>query len=214
MGRWLAGVVGGGLVAACLLVPVGVAVHEQQQVRNFHVVRAGVLYRSAQMTVPGLRRVIHDHGIRTVINLRDGVAPADRAEEAFCGKEEVRFVRLLPRSWDGGAGAAPVDANMRAFLELMRDPANYPVLVHCFAGIHRTGAYCAVYRMEFEGWSNDQAIGELKAHGYDNFDNENDISGYLSGYQPGRLARHQRIREAYRYVSGYRPGRVDHQASR
>ena len=61
----------------------------------------------------------------------------------------------------------------------MSDPANYPVLVHCFAGIHRTGAYCAIYRMEFDHWTNDRAIDELKAHGYYNLPEEKDILGYL-----------------------------------
>jgi tyrosine-protein phosphatase SIW14 len=175
------------VVLACIVGPVALAVRQQQQVRNFQVVREGVLYRSAQLTVPGLRRIINDHHIRTVVNLRDGVAILDRAEEEFCAKEEVRFVRLCPESWDGEAGCADVDSNVRTFLQVMRDPANYPVLVHCFAGIHRTGAFCALYRMEFEGWSNDQAIAELKAHGYDNFEREADIRGYLTTYRPGAL---------------------------
>jgi tyrosine-protein phosphatase SIW14 len=187
MVRWLAGILGVGVVLVCVVGPVALAIHQQQDVRNFHVVRAGALYRSAQLTVPGLRRVINDHGIRTVVNLRDGIVPADLAEEEFCRQSDVRFVRLLPCSWDGGAGNAAVDGNVRTFLDVMRDPANHPVLVHCFAGIHRTGAYCALYRMEFQGWSNDQAIAELKAHGYDNFENEADIRGYLTGYTRGRF---------------------------
>jgi tyrosine-protein phosphatase SIW14 len=189
MARLLAGILGVGVILACIVAPVALAVREQRHVRNFHVVRAGVLYRSAQLTVPGLRRIINDHCIRTVINLRDGIVPFDRAEEEFCTKEEIHFVRLLPESWDGGAGCAAVDDNVRTFLEVMRNPTNHPVLVHCFAGIHRTGAYCALYRMEFEGWSNDEAISELKAHGYDNFDYEDDIRGYLTTYRRGRFAR-------------------------
>jgi tyrosine-protein phosphatase SIW14 len=188
MTRWLAGLLAVGVVLACLVGPVVLALHQHEHVRNLHVVRDGVLYRSAQLTVPGLRRVIHDYRIRTVVNLRDGVVAADRAEEAFCTREGIRFVRLLPQSWDVVAGSAAADDNVRTFLEVMRDPANHPVLVHCFAGIHRTGAYCALYRMEFEGWSNEQAIAELKVRGYDNFDNEADIRGYLSGYRRGRLA--------------------------
>ena len=39
------------------------------------------------------------------------------------------------------------------FLAVMDNRANYPVLVHCFAGIHRTGTMCAVFRMEYHGWS-------------------------------------------------------------
>ena len=81
-------------------------------------------------------------------------------------------------------GNAPVDDGVDRFLAVMRDPKNYPVLIHCFAGIHRTGAYCAVYRMEMEGWSNEQAIAELKSYGYVNFDIEDDIRGYLTTYRP------------------------------
>jgi tyrosine-protein phosphatase SIW14 len=183
MTRWLAGILGVGLVLACLLTPVTLAVREQRHVRNFHAVREGVLYRSAQLTVPGLRRLVHDYGIRTVVNLRDGVTVADQAEEEFCTKQEIHFVRLLPSSWDGGPGRAAVDGNVRTFLSLVRDPANHPILVHCFAGIHRTGAYCAIYRMECQGWSNARAAAELKAFGYDNYDHEADIRGYIEQYR-------------------------------
>jgi tyrosine-protein phosphatase SIW14 len=66
----------------------------------------------------------------------------------------------------------------------MADPDNYPVLVHCFAGIHRTGAYCAIYRMEQEHWDNADAIVEMKAYGYYNLPDERDILGYMEQYQP------------------------------
>jgi protein tyrosine/serine phosphatase len=69
----------------------------------------------------------------------------------------------------------------------MADPKNYPVLVHCFAGIHRTGAYTAIYRMEFEGWSNAKAIAEVKACGYTNLDDEWDILNYLERYRPAKI---------------------------
>lgn len=187
MNRWLIGLLGPLFVLACFAAPVTLAVREQRQFKNFHVVRPGVLYRSGQLAPQGLKRVVHDHRIRTVVNLREGTAAFDLAEERYCASEEIRFVRLLPKGWDGGAGNAEIDDNVRAFLDVMRDPNNYPVLVHCFAGIHRTGAYCAVYRMEFEGWDNAQAIAEVKAMGYDNFDNELDIRGWLEGYRVGCL---------------------------
>lgn len=187
MSKYLVAALGPLLVLACVAAPVALAVREQRQVKNFHVVAPGVLYRSAQLGPDGLKRVVHDRRIRTVVNLRDGTASHDRAEEGFCAREEIRFVRLLPRGWDGKPGDAPVDDNLRAFLEVMRDPANHPVLVHCYAGIHRTGAYCAVYRMEFQGWHPSRAVAELKALGYDNFDNEADVKGWLEGYTPGCL---------------------------
>ena len=49
-----------------------------------------------------------------------------------------------------------------------------------------TGAYCAIYRMEFEGWSNDQAMNEMKACGYTTLDEDWDICTYLEQYRPGQ----------------------------
>jgi tyrosine-protein phosphatase SIW14 len=179
-----------GVVITLLLIvgPVYYAFQVQAQMRNFAPVQEGVLYRSGQMTLAGLKQVINDYGIRTVISLRDaavpGDPPPDRAEERWCDKEEINFYRLPPRPWWAPAGPPPVEDNVRKFNEIMADPANYPVLLHCFAGIHRTGAYCAIYRMEHDHWSNADAITELYRGGYDNLYDEWDILGYLEEYRP------------------------------
>ena len=156
--------------------------------RKLQVVEPGVLYRSGQLTLDGLKRVIHDYGIKTVITLRDaaapGLPPPDLAEEEFCNSEEINYVRIPPRSWDAPDGAAPADEGVQKFRAVLGDPKNYPVLVHCLAGIHRTGAYCAIYRMEYEHWTNARAIAEVKACGYTNLDDEWDILGYLEQYRP------------------------------
>jgi protein tyrosine/serine phosphatase len=185
--RVLGNLVGCAVIVGLIVAPVRLAVLQQKQTRNFRVVREGVLYRSGQMSVAGLQRMIHDYGIRTVVNLRDGLTAADVAEERYCLKEQVNFVRLPPLAWAGGS-AAPVEQNVRLFREVMSDPRNHPVLVHCFAGIHRTGGYCAVYRMEFEGWGNEDAIAELKGCGYTMIDQHKDILGYLEQYRPTGLA--------------------------
>ena len=39
----------------------------------------------------------------------------------------------------------------------MDDKSNYPVLIHCYHGIGRAQVYSAVYRIEYEGWSNEEA---------------------------------------------------------
>ncbi len=174
------------IVLLLIVAPVFAAYHNLGNTRNFRIVREGVLYRSGQTTVAGLERIIHDHGIRTVVSLRDGSSDADREEEAFCNKQDIQYIRILPRNWGALEGPPPVDAGVKRFVQVMADPRNYPVLVHCFAGTHRSGAYCAIYRMEFEGWSNEQAIAELKSQGYAHLDEEEDISTYLKNYQPRR----------------------------
>ncbi len=94
------------------------------------------------------------------------------------------YRRIPPRSWDARDGDAPADEGVRTFKEIMSNPRNYPVLVHCFNGIHRSGAYCAIYRMEFEHWTNQQAMAEMKACGYTNLEEELDILQYLEDYVP------------------------------
>jgi protein tyrosine/serine phosphatase len=181
------------IVLALIAGPVIYAYRSQLEMRNFRVVRDGVLYRSGQLSLPALKRVIHDRGIRTVITLRDsyeeGQPPPDLAEEEYCRREGLLHVRISPREWYGADSIAPVDDGLRTFLRVMSDSNNYPVLVHCFAGIHRTGGYCAVFRMEFDGWSNQQAIDEVIANGYYNIHDDWDILEYLEHYRPGLLSR-------------------------
>jgi len=175
---------GSSIVLALIVSPTVLAVRQQAQMRNFRVVRPGVLYRSGQMTKEGLQRAINDYHIKTVISLRDGQSERDRAEEEFCKSEEINFVRILPSRWGDEGGSVPVEAGVQRFREIMNDPHNYPALVHCFAGIHRAGSYCAIYRMEFEHWSNAQAIAEMKECGYCNLDDELDILGFMEQYRP------------------------------
>ncbi len=189
MTRFLTILLGIVIVLAFITGPVVFALHEQRQMKHFRVVRDGVLYRSGQMTEEGLKRTLHDYLIRTVITLRDkrapGQSPPDLAEEKYCRDQGINYVRIPPRTWDAHDGDAPADEGVRRFKEVMSDPGHYPVLIHCFNGIHRSGAYCAVYRMEFERWTNERAIAEIKACGYFNLDQEMDILGYLEEYVPG-----------------------------
>ncbi len=178
--------------------PVVLALRHRAETRNFRTVRPGVLYRSGQMSLAGLKRVVHDYGIKTVVTLRapnaPGAPPPDLKEEEYCHAQEINHVRIPQLEWWAVDGPAPVEEGVQMFREVMDDPANYPVLIHCFAGVHRTGAYCAVYRMEYEKWGNAAAIAELKAQGYDNLEEELDILGYLEQYRPRWQAREPVLR--------------------
>ena len=93
-----------GFFVVALLIggPWGYAHYRQSHLRNFHAVRQGRLYRSGQMSLTGLKAVVHDHGIKTVITLRDSAyaaePPPDRAEENYCLAQGLNYVRISPRS--------------------------------------------------------------------------------------------------------------------
>jgi predicted protein tyrosine phosphatase len=183
----------GGLALAALIigVPIGYASYRHAQMRNFHIVRDGVLYRSGQMNLSGLQQVVFDYGIRTVVTLRDAAdpkdPPPDLLEEEYCQDTGILHVRIAPRIWWSSQGFAPADRGVDRFRAIMDDKANYPVLIHCFAGIHRSGAFCAVYRMEYENWTNAEAIAELYAGGYNTLSDDWDVLDYLEHYVPRRL---------------------------
>ncbi len=159
--------------------------------RNFRVVEPGKLYRSAQLPLPSVQRMVNDYGIRTIVCLREGDKGEDQREATWAADNRVKFVRIPPRSWSIKDGTVDAEIGLAEFRTVMDDPANHPVLVHCYAGIHRTGSYVAVYRMDYQGWSNEAALAEMKAMGYDTFDSDGDVRPYLQSYrpEPGRAQR-------------------------
>ncbi|MFN5290422.1 MAG: fused DSP-PTPase phosphatase/NAD kinase-like protein [Planctomycetia bacterium] len=181
------------LVVVALVLPIQVANYQKKQFRNFHVVNPNVIYRSGQMPLPAIHKIINDFHIKSIVSLRDsydaGKAPPDAAEEKFAQEYGLKYLRLTPKKWESESGETPpILENISKYLELISDPANLPVLVHCFAGIHRTGAYCAIYRMEFEGWSNDKVIDELKKMGYYQIEKEKDVYDFIKNYKPKSIS--------------------------
>jgi protein tyrosine/serine phosphatase len=78
----------------------------------------------------------------------------------------VRYVNLAPDLVSRLRVPREHPRAIDEFLALMDDEANYPVLIHCRAGLHRTGVLTAVYRMEYQGWSTAAAYRELKDMGF------------------------------------------------
>ncbi len=189
--RTMLSVVCGTLLASLMIaVPLSYKRWQDREERNLAVVEDGVLYRSGQLPLAHLQKVVYSHGIRTIVSLRDNDKPTDQDEEAWARAKGLKFVRLPYLVWwPEGDGKIPAEKNVKAFRAIMDDPANYPVLVHCFAGIHRTGTMCAIYRMDFQGWTNEQAMNEMRVMGYSLLDEHEDVRSYLTNYRPPQAER-------------------------
>lgn len=173
--------------------PVWYYQHQRKLYRNFREAVPGTLYRSGQMSPEGLKKVVHEYGIKTIICLRENDrldernAAQEQWEKDFAGREYVQFVRLPPLSWWAPEGKEPpAMTNVREFVRILNDPKNYPrpILIHCFAGEHRTGVYVAIYRMEVDRWTREQAVEELMRIGYTNFNKEEDVRSFVMNYVP------------------------------
>jgi protein tyrosine phosphatase (PTP) superfamily phosphohydrolase (DUF442 family) len=144
--------------------------------KRLRTVEPGRFYRSGQMTAEGFIDAVRRLGIRTIINVQDDYPDPDLdlhffsgetiKESELCRRLGVQYVWLSPDLQPRTTPGGPRPRVIREFLALMDDPSTYPVLLHCKAGLHRTGVLTALWRMEYQGWSRAAAWRELQAHGF------------------------------------------------
>jgi protein tyrosine phosphatase (PTP) superfamily phosphohydrolase (DUF442 family) len=109
----------------------------------------GVYYHASAMPPEQLQKIVKERGIRTVIDFR--FATAKTAEErAAMEAVGVRYFSLPTPQ-------VPSDETVDAFLKILSDPENFPVLGHCHHGEGRAPLFGAIYRIEKEGWDPEEA---------------------------------------------------------
>ncbi len=198
MSAVLRGALVAAIVGVVVVAPVVVYRCTYTQTKRLRDVTPGRVYRSGQMTADGFADAVARYGIRTVINLQDEYPDPDVRkhslgggtikEQELCRNLGVRYVYMPPDLISRRLTPRQRPKAIDRFLALMDDPASYPVLVHCKAGLHRTGVMVAVYRMEYEGWTPRQALEELRDNGFGEWASSaaNDyISQYVLTYRRG-----------------------------
>jgi hypothetical protein len=171
---------------------------EYTHAKRLREIDPGRLYRSGQLTSAGFRETVERYHLRTIINLQDDYPDPDVSlgyftsatikESDLCRQLGVRFVFLPPDLIPRRQVPAHRPRAIDEFLALMDDPATYPALIHCRAGLHRTGSLAAVYRMEYQGWSPGEAVRDVKANGFGEWacTSANDyIVQYVLTFRPG-----------------------------
>jgi len=198
MQKWLRWMFGLGIAALVTGLPIVFFRYDYTTSKRLREVAPGVLYRSGQMSADGFTAAIARYGIRTVINVQDDYPDPDLwltffnrrtiKESELCQQLGVRYQFIQPDLISRRRIPAERPAAINQFLEIVDDPANHPVLLHCRAGLHRTGVLAAVFRMEYQRWTPEQAITELKSYGFGEFacSSANDyITQYILTYRRG-----------------------------
>ena len=126
---------------------------------NFQQVSAGV-FRGGRPETGDVAALKRNYGIRTIINLenKDYVI---RDEEQDANRFGIEFF-----SFEMGTEIRPRDSDVNAILEILKDPRQAPVFVHCHHGQDRTGLIIGLYRVEVQGWSPAQAYQEMLKIGF------------------------------------------------
>ncbi len=165
--------------------------------RRLREVTAGRVYRSGQLTADGFADAVARFGIRAVVNLqeedRDPFVPASylgrtrEAESEVLRRLGVKYIALDGGVLDADPATGGAPKLVGEFHKVLDDPSNYPMLIHCKAGLHRTGLLTAVYRMEVEHRPKDEVVRELRANGFGTYAATNGniyIKTYIDDYQP------------------------------
>jgi protein tyrosine/serine phosphatase len=151
---------------------------------------APILIGGAQPDPESLEKLQKLHGIKTVVNLR-GESPDEgwyvregEAVEAL----GLRWIHLPTSGY-----VAPTEETVNAFFDIVENEDNWPIFVHCQMGIHRTGLMLALYRMQYQGWTGDKAIAEMRANGFlwTRVD-RSAVEAYVLAYEPNPKRRIRR----------------------
>ena len=185
------------MTTALVAIPFAYYRWQYNRMKRLRVVVDGKVYRSGQMTADGLDGAVRRFGFRTIINFQDELPDPELApdllESEYCEQRGIRYEFIPPDLIDHWMADNWRPRAATRFLEIMDDPANYPVLLHCRAGLHRTGILTAVYRREYQGWSLLQAVHEMRENGFgrDPCTVRNDyILEYLVNLPPRSLKQH------------------------
>lgn len=130
--------------------------------------------RGAQPDAAGFK-ALKAAGFRTVITFRTGHPERQEAEAAGLEVVELPIHAKIESE-------APSDDDVKRFFEVVLDPARRPVYFHCAFGKDRTGTMAAVYRIEVDGWTADQALAEMKHFGFRTW--YRDLEEFVRNYKP------------------------------
>ncbi|MCF6225659.1 MAG: hypothetical protein L3J22_05060 [Xanthomonadales bacterium] len=127
---------------------------------RFGVITENKVYKSGKIPPEKIAGYIFRNNIKTVIDLRhpainNVLNPGtqkgiDLQREVIEKLHGVRLVNIQSKQ-------VPTKENLRDFFEVMDDSSSYPVLIHCYHGVGRAMIYSAIYRIEYEGMSTEEA---------------------------------------------------------
>lgn len=156
---------------------------------NFNVteISEGKVYSSGVIPPDKIDAYAKKLKIKTIIDLRDSsvqdeLNPAVQAEidaehQAVDAIEGVNHINIPSRQ-------IPDDQTVDDFLEVMSDSSNYPVLIHCYHGTGRAVLFSALYRVEFEDFSTEEARKNSRfIVPFSNFDKNSPKGKYLKNYE-------------------------------
>lgn len=127
-------------------------------IERFSEVNTGI-YRGARPDEEGIA-YLKKMGFKTVLTF-EGSKKQLKAEKAMVEKAGMKFIASPITLFK-----LPGDERIDDLLDIISDPNNHPIFVHCKAGRDRTGLMIALYKAEVMKWDPAHAWAEAMQMGF------------------------------------------------
>ena len=123
---------------------------------RFEAIAPGKVYKSAAMPPDKIDSYLDKYHIKTVIDLR---RPGEHHVSGYTTSDEIKAEAIEVAKVPGArhisipSGQVPTAETLKKFFAVMDNKDAYPVLIHCHDGMGRAVIYSAIYRIEYQHWS-------------------------------------------------------------
>ena len=175
-------------IVVIILIFVGKYVYDMNINHNFETITEGKVYKSGVIPPDELKDYINKYQIKSIVDLRfpgtiDLVNNPEIPAELTAEKNTIEKIKGV-NYFNNGSDQVPKPENLKTFFRIMDNPANYPVLIHCYHGVGRAELYSAIYRIEYEKFTNEEARNGVRTLiKWSSFDDGKPKGEYLKTYK-------------------------------
>lgn len=178
----------GFLLLAIILFFGGKQIYDMNINHNFETITEGKVYKSGVIPPDELESYVTKYHIKSIVDLRfPGTTDLKNNPEipVELTAEQNAVAKMKGVNYfNNGSDQVPKQENLDRFFKIMDNKDNYPVLIHCYHGIGRGEMYSAVYRIEYENFTNEAARqGVRTLVKFSSFDDGTPKGEYLKSYK-------------------------------
>ena len=154
---------------------------------NFKEISKSRVYKSGVIPPDRLVGFVEKYKIKSIIDLRMPGTNDLKLNPEIPGELQVEKMAVAKikglNYFNNPSGQIPTQKNINTYLKIMDNPDNYPVLIHCYHGTGRSILYSAIYKIEYEHFTNEQArLNTRDLVLFSSFDNGTPKGEYLKSY--------------------------------
>ncbi|MBC7522857.1 MAG: dual specificity protein phosphatase family protein [Flavobacterium sp.] len=176
------------VVLLLILIGVGKYVYDMNINHNFETITEGKVYKSGVIPPDEIADYVKKYHIKSIVDLRfpgtaDLTNNPEIPQELTAEQNAIKKIKGV-NYFNDGSDQVPKKENLDIFFKIMDNKANYPVLIHCYHGVGRAEMYSALYRIEYENWTNKDARMAVRTLvKWSSFDDGKPKGEYLKAYK-------------------------------